>query len=112
MKKLFAKFVASTLSLWIISLLLENVFIDSFQNLITLSIVLGILNISLKPLLKLFSLPVTVLTLGLFSFVINAVVLKIAFYLIPGVALTGILGTLIASVLLSVINSVLEFILK
>lgn len=112
MKKLCVNLVASTLSLWIISLLLDNVFIDSFKTLVILSLTLGVLNISLKPILKLLSFPITLLSLGLFSFVINAIVLKLAFYIIPGAMLTGVVGALIAAILLSVINSILETILK
>jgi len=77
-----------------------------------LSVTLGILNVFFKPILKFLSLPITILSLGLFSVVVNTIVLKLAFYITPGVTLTGILGALIASVLLSIVNTVLDIIFK
>lgn len=112
MKKLCINFVTSTLSLWLVSLLVDNMYFNSFKTLLILSITLGILNVFVKPILKFFSFPITVLSLGLFSFVINAVVLKLAFYITPGATLTGIIGALIASILLSITNSILDVVFK
>lgn len=112
MKKLCISLITSTLSLWIVSLLVDNMYFESWTALLILSVTLGVLNIFVKPIIKLCSFPITVISLGLFSFVINAIVLKLAFYITPGVALTGVVGALIASILLSIINTVLDVIFK
>ena len=82
-------------------------YIGSLGTLIILSIVIGVLNHTIKPVMKFFSLPITILTFGLFSLVINAVVLKIAFFLVPGAALYGFFNAIIASILLSFFNWIL-----
>lgn len=112
MKKLCISLITSTLSLWLVSLLVDNMYFESLTALLILSVTLGILNVFFKPILKFLSLPITILSLGLFSVVVNTIVLKLAFYITPGVTLTGILGALIASVLLSIVNTVLDIIFK
>ncbi len=107
-KRLIANILIDALALYIVSLLLDSMDITSLGSLLILSIVLGVLNVTIKPIVKLLSLPITFLTLGLFSLVINAVVLKFAFALVPGVYLVGFLPAIWASILLSLCNWVLE----
>lgn len=111
MKNLSIKLVVSMLSLWIVSMLMDSMHIDSLKSLLLLSIVLGFLNVFIKPIMKLFAFPITLLSFGLFSLVINGVVLKIAFSLIPGVILTGFISAILASILLSITNCILSNIL-
>lgn len=106
-KKIISNIILSALSLYIVSLTMDSMSIYSLVALLELSIVLGLLNVTIKPLVKLFSLPITFLTLGLFSLVINAFVLKIAFSIVPGVSLDGFLPAIGASILLSIVNWVL-----
>lgn len=111
MKKLSINFVASVASLWIVSQFLDGMIISSFPILIALAVILGLLNVFVKPVLKLLSFPITFLTIGLFSLVINAVVLKMAFILIPGASLNGFLSTLLAPILLSISNCIISNVL-
>lgn len=111
MKKICLSFVVNVLSLYFVSLLMDSMYIGNFKNLITLSLMLGLLNISVKPILKFFALPVRLLTLGLFSLLINGFVLKIAFMLIPGAHLYGFINAVIASILLSISNCILNNVL-
>lgn len=68
-------------------------------------LVLGLLNITLRPVLKLLSLPITCLTFGLFSLVINAFVLHIAARLVPGFAIGGLFNTVVLALLYSLLSS-------
>lgn len=106
-KKIVSNIILSALSLYLVSLTMDSMSIYSLASLIKLSIVFGLLNVTIKPILKLFSLPITFLTLGLFSLVINALVLKFAFSLVSGVYLDGFIPAIGASILLSIVNWVL-----
>ena len=70
--------------------------------------VLAVVNTIVRPIVKLLALPITCLTLGLFSFVINAAMFWLVFSVVPGFHVKGFLAPLFASVVMSVINGVLS----
>jgi len=70
------------------------------------AVVLGVVNAIIRPVVKLFSLPITILTLGLFSLVINAFMLYLAAWVVPGVDTTGFLMTVLAALIISVVTTV------
>ena len=82
--------------------------ITDFTSALIFAVVLGLLNLIVKPIISLFSLPITILTLGLFSLVINAIIVLIADYFIDGINIDGFLWALIFSVALSIVTSILE----
>jgi len=75
-------------------------------TLLVLAIVLGLINAVLKPILKLLTLPITILTLGLFSLVINALLILLATAIVPGFVVDGFWWALLFSIVLSLINGV------
>ncbi|MEG1150460.1 MAG: phage holin family protein [Bacilli bacterium] len=111
MKKISLFIVVNAISLYLVSILMSSVQINSFGSLLILTLIFGALNLTVKPILKFFSLPITFLTLGLFSLIINGIVLKLAFSLVPGVHLYGFLSAIGASILLSIANSIIYNIL-
>lgn len=90
-----------------LSKILSGVTIDSFSTAIIFAIVLAILNTIVKPLLILLTLPITIITLGIFLFVINALVILLADNLIGGINVEGFFWALIFSLILSVLSSLL-----
>ncbi len=90
-----------------LSYILGGVHMDSFWVAIILAVVLAVLNVLVKPLLIIFTLPLTILTLGLFLFVINALIILLADYLIEGLRIDGFWWALLFSFLLSLVVSVL-----
>lgn len=80
--------------------------VDGFGYAVVLAFVLGIVNAVIKPVIGFLSLPVTVLTLGLFSLVINALMLAIAAALVPGVSTTGFWATIGAALIISIVTSI------
>jgi putative membrane protein len=90
-----------------LSYVLSGVRIDSFWAAIVLAIVLAILNAIVKPLLIFFTLPLTIVTLGLFLFVINALIILLADNLIEGFHVDGFWWALLFSLLLSIVTAVL-----
>ena len=95
-----------------LSMVLSGVHINDFTTAIVFSLVLAILNILVKPLLVLLTIPVTIITLGLFLLVINAVIILLADYFMDGVKIDGFLWALIFSVILSVVSSALSSLLE
>ena len=89
-------------------LLKPNVSLDSFITAVIVAVVLGLVNTFIKPIFSIFSLPLTVITLGLFSFVINALMILLVDLLIPGFKVNGFVWALIFSFVLSLINFVLQ----
>jgi putative membrane protein len=85
-----------------------GIHIDSFWTAIILALVLAILNGIVKPILVILTLPITILTFGLFLFVINAVIILIAGNFIHGFRVDGFWWALLFSLLLSFISSILR----
>jgi putative membrane protein len=75
-----------------------------------LVIVMGLLNATVKPILKLIGFPITVLTLGVFLLVINVIIVKLADYLMDSFSVDGFLSALIFSIALSLVTSVVDMI--
>ena len=110
--KLILKWLLSATALLAVAYLYEGVEVRSFGAALTAAFVIGVLNMLLRPLLVLLTLPVTVLTLGLFVFVINALMFWWAASLLNGFYVSGfgaaLLGSLIYSAFGVVIDSALQ----
>ena len=85
--------------------------LDGYTTALVLVVILGILNVIVKPILLLFTLPINLLTLGLFSFVINAVILILASKIVSGVQIESFLTAIIAAVMIGFLSSVVDTIL-
>ena len=99
--------ILNGLAVYITANLLAGVSIDSFFTAIVVSVVLSLVNIFIKPLLVLLTLPVNIVTLGLFMFVINAFVILLVDKLVPGFSVDGFWWALLFSLILSLVGSVL-----
>lgn len=99
-----ASWIVNALSLWVIDLLFSNINFVNFQAIIVTALALMLVNAIIKPILKLLSLPLTILTFGLFSFVVNALVLMLAFKMSSGSNIGGFGTALLASIVLGIIN--------
>ena len=82
--------------------------IDSYVTILAMALVLTILNATVKPVLKFLCFPVTFLTFGLFSLVINAIVLQLTFMFVDGAYITSFGATILAGIIVSIANSVLN----
>lgn len=85
---------------------------DVYVNAIIVAVVLTVLNVLVKPLLVLLTLPITIVTLGLFLLVINALIILLADNLIDGFSVSNIWTAILFSILLSVLQSFLHSLLK
>lgn len=90
---------------YLLTKILPGVHFEGFSAAIIFAIVLGVLNLIVKPVLSLLGLPLTIITLGLFALVINAVIILMADYFIDSMVVDGFWWALIFSVLLSIFTS-------
>jgi putative membrane protein len=98
-----------TAAIIVASYLLEGIHISGFFSAFFAAAILGILNALFRPVLLILTLPINILTLGLFTFIINALMLKMASGVIPGFEVhgfwTAVFGSLIISVVSWLLNS-------
>lgn len=87
--------------------IIPGVVIENFTSSIVVAIILGVVNAVIKPILIILTLPINILTLGLFSLVINALMVLLVDALVPGFAVDGFLTAILFSIVLSVISTVL-----
>jgi putative membrane protein len=102
------RWIILTVSIIIASYLLEGIHISGFFSAFFAAAALGILNALFRPILLLLTLPINVLTLGLFTFIINALMLKTASGIIPGFEVHGFWTAVIGSLIISVISWLLN----
>jgi putative membrane protein len=105
--KLILRILLSALAVVILSKILPGVGVDSYWTAILVAVVLSLLNFIVKPILVILTLPVTILTLGLFLLIVNAIIILLADSLVGGFQVDGIWWALLFSLLLSVLQSVL-----
>lgn len=97
--------ITAVLVMLISYLLKGSVVVDEFSTAVIVAIVLGLLNFFVKPILVLFTLPVTIVTLGLFYLVINAVIILLCDKLVDGFDVSSFWTALLFSVILSISQS-------
>lgn len=84
---------------------LDGVSIDNWITAILAAVMLSLLNAVVKPIISLFALPITMLTLGLFSFVINGVIIWLTSFFVAGFTLSSFGTAILVSLILSVVNA-------
>lgn len=104
--------VLNALALLLTSYLVPGFSVANPQTAVIAAIVLGLVNTFIKPFLQFLTAPLTVVTLGLFAFVVNAIVLWLAAAVVPGVVITGWGPAILAAIVLSVVSTALSMALK
>ncbi|NHM02892.1 phage holin family protein [Flavobacterium difficile] len=107
MKNYLIKLLISTVLIVVISHFLK-IEITNYTAAILMAFALSVLNTFLKPILVFFTIPVTIMSLGLFLLIINAVIVKIADYFIDGISVPTFLTAIIFSIVLSVSQYILN----
>ncbi|MEN4761094.1 MULTISPECIES: phage holin family protein [unclassified Chryseobacterium] len=102
---LILRLLITAIVAFLLTKILPGVHFDGFSTAVIFAIVLGILNLIVKPVLSLFGLPLTIITLGFFALVINAIIILIADYFIDSMKVDGFWWAFIFSILLSIITS-------
>jgi putative membrane protein len=101
------KIVISAVVAFALSYVLSGVHMHSFATALILAVVLALLNLVVKPILVILTLPITIITFGLFLFVINALIILLAAKFVNGFQIDGFWWALLFSLLLSILTSFL-----
>ena len=97
------RLLLNALAVFILAHVLEGVSVNGYLGAVIVAIVIAVLNVLVKPLLILLTLPVTIMTLGLFLLVINALIILLADKLVDGFGVSSFLTALLFSILLSIL---------
>jgi len=108
----FARLITTTLAVLIVSYILPGIKVDNVITAILFSVVLALLNTILKPVIVLFTLPLTVITLGLFLVIINGLMILLAAEIVPGFYVDGFWWAVLFSIILSLVVSLLNSLSK
>ena len=108
MSGIFIRWLTSTGAIMLTSYLLSGIYVDGFLAAFLTAVTLGILNALFRPIALLITLPINILTLGFFTFVINALMLKMASAVISGFDVQGFWSAILGSLMISAISWLLN----
>ncbi|MHC1723869.1 MAG: phage holin family protein [Aminipila sp.] len=108
MSKLILKYLSIVATISLLSIAMDTITIYSIPALLVLGLVLLVVNLFIKPLLLLFTLPFSIITFGLFTFVVNAWTIMIADGFVSGVSMGGFLNSLLAAFIIAIVQHVLR----
>lgn len=98
----------SALALWLVAQIIPGIQVRGFGAALIATIIIAIVNVTVGPILRVLTFPLTLLTLGLFLLVINAFLLKLASLFTPGFSVQGFLSALFGSVVLTILTALLR----
>lgn len=102
----------NTIALIITAYIVPGIHVASFVSALLAAIVLGVINTFIKPLLVFLTLPLTIITLGLFLFIVNAIVLRLTALFVSGFTVDGWLPAILGAIVLSIVSAILSMLVK
>lgn len=108
MNGVLIRWLVLTISIILTSYLVNGIYVESFFSALFAALVLGILNALFRPVLIVITLPINILTLGLFTFVINALLLKMVSGVVPGFHVYGFWSAVFGSLIISLVSWLLS----
>lgn len=112
MKGILLRWLIQTIAILVAAYLLKGIDVTGFVPALAAAAILGILNAFVRPLLLLLTLPLNILSLGLFTFAINAFLLKIASLVIEGFTVQGFWAALFGSLFISLVSALLSLLVR
>jgi len=106
--RLLLNWVLSALAVWIVAQVVPGVHVTGAVAALIAALAIGFINATIGALLKIITFPLTLVTLGLFWFVINALMLKLASAVVPGFQVHGFIAAFVGAIVLSVVNLLLK----
>lgn len=107
-----ARWILNALALYIVAAIVPGIHLLNFSSALMAVILIGFINTLLKPILFLLTLPITILTLGIFSLILNALMLLLAGSVISGFRVEGFGAAFLGSILLSIVTLVLHALIR
>ncbi len=109
MLRMLLHWVVTALAVWITSRVVPGFYVNGASAALIAAVVIGLVNATLGLFLKIITFPLTILTLGLFWFVINAIMLELASAFVPGFRITTFGAAFIGAIVLMVVNALLKW---
>jgi len=108
--RLLLSWVLSALAVWIVAQLVPGIYVRGPVAALIAALAIGFINATLGMLLKILTFPLTLITLGVFWFVINALMLELASALVPGFRIHGFFAAFVGAIVLSLVNMLLKWV--
>jgi putative membrane protein len=108
MKKHLIHWIISILAIIIAAYLIPGVYVSGIFTALVVAVVLGLLNAFIRPILLIFTLPINILTLGLFTLVINAILVMLTSRIVEGFSVSGFWMALVFGLILSLVSHILH----
>ena len=105
MSSVLIRWLVSALALLLVAYVVPGIIVSSFYIALVVAIILGIVNITIKPLLLLLTLPISIITLGLFALVVNALCFWFVASFVDGFAVSGFLAAFVGALLYSLVTA-------
>ncbi|PYX30536.1 MAG: hypothetical protein DMG80_12435 [Acidobacteria bacterium] len=109
--RLILNWLLSALAVWIVSRVVPGIYVNGPMAALIAALAIGLINATIRFVLKILTFPLTLLTLGLFWFVINALMLELASALVPGFLVRGFFAAFVGAIVLSIVSSILHWLL-
>lgn len=107
--KVVVKLLINALAVYFTAFIMSNwISLDSFLTALIVALVLSVINAIIKPIIIIVTLPITLITLGLFTFIINAFMVVLVDYLVPGFEVKHFIAALVFSLVVSIVSAILN----
>ena len=110
--RMLLNWVLSAVAVWIVSRVVPGIYVSGPIAALIAALVIGFINATIGVVLKILTFPLTLVTLGLFWLVINALMLKFASALVPGFQVHGFMAAFLGAILLSLVNMMLKWLVQ
>ena len=107
---LLIRWIFFTLAVLFTAWLVPGIFVENFQSAMLVTVIMALINIFVRPLIVFITLPINILTLGIFGLVVNALLFMLAGYVAPGFYVDGFLAAFLGSVVLSFLGLIINMI--
>lgn len=103
--KIFSRILVTALALLLVAELLPGIVVSGLYPALIAAVLLGVLNVFIRPILVILTLPITIITLGLFTFVINAILFWLVAHFVTGFDVDSFFSALLGSLIVSVVSA-------
>jgi putative membrane protein len=110
--KILIRWLILALSILIASFIVPGISADSFGTILLVAAIFGLITLFIKPILVILTLPINILTLGLFTLVINGILFALAASFVDGFQVAGLISAILGGLVISVMHVIFHFIIK
>ncbi len=110
--KLLASWLINALALYVTDFIISGISFENWQTLFVAALVIGIINTLIKPVALLITLPITILTLGIFALIVNTAMLALAAQIVPGFNIAGFWSAFFGAIVLAIVSTFLQSMIK